>query len=63
MLTGVSGAPVKKLNIKSITLKFLLSTSKKFESIIFILKFLFKVLDMTLNKMSDNYERRLNICD
>lgn len=63
MLTGVSGAPVKKLNIKSITLKLLLSTSKKFKSVIFILKFLFKVLDMTLNKMSDNYERRLNICD
>lgn len=63
MFTGVSGAPVKKLNIKSITLKLLLSTSKKFKNVIFILKFLFKVLDMTLNKMSDNYERRLNICD
>lgn len=51
------------ITLKSITLKFLLSTSKKFKSVIFILKFLFKVLDMTLNKMSDNYERRLNICD
>lgn len=41
MLTGVSGRTVKKSNIKSITLKFLLSTSKKLKNVIFILKLLF----------------------